>query len=172
MDTLAHGLWSFAVFHKRKYAWLAVLFGVLPDIMSFGILLVLNLVNGNLRRGPPPLSSIPDWLQAAYNMTHSFIIFFAVFLLVYFITKKWFWPLMAWPLHILIDIPTHSFRFFPTPFLWPLSDYKFDGISWATGWFMLLNYAALMIFFIIMAHNRSKKRQQALKDSKKHQKHE
>jgi|SRR3989344_5120709 len=158
MDTLAHGLWSFAVFHKKKYAWLAVLFGILPDILSFGIIFLINILNGNLRRSPPQLNSLPDWLFAAYNMTHSFIIFIAVFILIYLITKKWFWPLTAWAIHILIDIPTHSLRFFPTPFLWPLSNYKFDGISWATGWFMLLNYSALMLVFLVIAHKRSKGR--------------
>lgn len=163
MDILAHGLWTYAVFHRKKYVWIAALFGVLPDILSFGIIFAINLINGNLRRGPPPLSSLPDWLFAAYNMTHSFIIFLAVFLLIYIITKKWFWPLMAWGLHILIDIPTHSFRFFPTPFLWPLSDYKFDGISWATGWFMLLNYGALMTIFIIIARNRANEKRTTFK---------
>ena len=167
MDTLAHGLWSFAVFHRKKYVWLATLFGILPDILSFGIIFAINLINGNLRRGPPPLSSLPDWLFAAYNMTHSFIIFLAVFLLVYFITKKWFWPLAAWAIHILIDIPTHSSRFFPTPFLWPLSGYKFNGISWAAGWFMLLNYGALITVFLIIARNKPKKKTTSFKKQQK-----
>ncbi len=163
MDTLAHGLWSFAVFHRKKYVWLAVLFGVLPDLLSFGMIFLINILNGNLRRGPPPLSSLPDWLFAAYNMTHSFIIFIAVFILIYLITKKWLWPLTAWAIHILIDIPTHSSRFFPTPFLWPLSNYKFDGISWATGWFMLLNYGALMAVFLIIARNKAKEKKSKAK---------
>lgn len=158
MDTFAHGFWTFAVFHRKKYVWLAVLFGVLPDLLSFGILFFANLANGNFHRGPPGISTLPKWLFASYNLTHSFIMFLAVFIAVYLITKKWFWPLTAWAIHILIDIPTHSFRYFPTPFLWPVSDYKFDGISWATPWFMLMNYFALMIIFIIVAYNRVKKK--------------
>lgn len=39
--------------------------------------------------------------------------------------------MLAWPLHILVDIPTHSERFFPTPFLWPLSDFHVDGHPWS-----------------------------------------
>ena len=158
MDIFSHGLWSFAVFHKKKYALKATLFGILPDISSFGILFIINLINGNLRKGPPSLSSLPDWLFAAYNMTHSFVVFLVIFLSIYLIAKKWYWPLTAWAIHILIDIPTHSFRFFPTPFLWPLSDYKFDGISWATPWFLLLNYGALLIVFLVIAHNRAKEK--------------
>ena len=156
MDIFAHGLWSYAIFHKKKYVWLAVLFGLLPDFLSFGIIFVINLVNGNFNRGPPAISSLPEWLFAAYNLTHSIVMFIAVFFLIYLITKHWFWPLTAWAVHIIIDIPTHSTRFFPTPFLWPVSDYVFNGISWATPWFMAVNYSALLIVFLMIAHNRAK----------------
>lgn len=158
MDIFAHGLWSYAIFHRKKYVWLAVLFGLLPDFLSFGIVFVMNLLNGNFHRGPPPISTFPKWLFAAYNMTHSLIVFLVVFILIYTITKKWFWPLSAWTIHILIDIPTHSTRFFPTPFLWPFSDYVFNGISWATPWFMVVNYSSLLTLFLIIAHNRAKHR--------------
>ena len=84
MDVFAHGLWSFAIFHKKRYAWLATFFGVLPDILSFGILMVINLVNGNFTRGKPSIGSLPDWLFGAYNLTHSFVMFAAVFIIVYF----------------------------------------------------------------------------------------
>ena len=165
MDIFAHGLWSYAVFHKKKYVWLAVLFGLLPDFLSFGIIFVMNLINGNFHRGPPAISSLPEWLFAAYNMTHSFIVFLIVFILIYAFTKKWFWALTAWGIHILIDVPTHSFRFFPTPFLWPISDYKFNGISWATPWFMVVNYSALLIVFLLIAHNKAKKKSKQIKQN-------
>lgn len=166
MDIFAHGLWSYAIFHKKKYVWLATLFGLLPDFLSFGIIFVMNLVNGNFKRGPPAINSLPGWLFAAYNMTHSFVVFFIAFVLIYAFTKKWFWPLTAWGIHILIDIPTHSFRYFPTPFLWPLSDYKFNGISWATPWFMALNYSSLLVVFIAIAYNRVKEKKATTKFKK------
>ena len=169
MDIFAHGLWSYAIFHKKKYVWLATLFGILPDSLSFGILLVIYIATGKFHRGPPPINSIPSWVYAAYNFTHSLVMFACVFLLVFMITKRWFLPLIAWAIHVLIDIPTHSFRFFPTPFLWPISDYKFDGISWGTPWFMVLNYSSLLIVFIVIARNRAKEkkiRQQTLKNNR------
>lgn len=156
MDIFAHGLWTYAVFHRKRYAWLAVLFGLLPDLLSFGILFIANLANGDLARGRPALDALPTWIFASYNMTHSMVVFGFVLLIAYIITKKWFWPLMAWGLHILTDIPTHSNSFFPTPFLWPLSNYRFNGISWGTPWFMMLNYGALIIVFIVIARNRAK----------------
>ena len=150
MDIFAHGLWSFAIFHKRNYVWWAVFFGVLPDILSFGILFFMNLFNGNLQRGPQALSTLPKWLFMAYNLTHSLVLFATIFLALFLITKSWYWPLLAWAIHILIDIPTHSTRFFPTPFLWPISNYVFNGISWATPWFMLINYLSLIIVFVLI----------------------
>ncbi|MBI2658516.1 hypothetical protein HYX05_00225 [Candidatus Woesearchaeota archaeon] len=166
MDIFAHGLWSYAIFHRKKYVWLATFFGLLPDFLSFGIIFVMNLFNGNLQRGPPSINSLPEWLFAAYNMTHSLIIFLFAFILIYAFTKKWFWPFAAWGIHILIDIPTHSFRYFPTPFLWPLSDYKFNGTSWSTPWFMVVNYSALMIVFIMIAHYRAKQKKLTTKFKK------
>ena len=38
---------------------------------------------------------------------------------------------IAWPFHIILDFFTHSIEYFPTPILWPISDYKFDGIPWS-----------------------------------------
>lgn len=150
MDIFAHGLWSFAIFHKRSDVWWAVLFGVLPDLLSFGILFFMNLFTGSLQRGPPALSTLPKWLFTAYTLTHSLVLFAAVFLLVFLITKSWYWPLAAWVIHILIDVPTHSTKFFPTPFLWPISNYNFNGISWGTPWFMIVNYISLVIVFVFM----------------------
>jgi len=37
MDVLAHFFWAFAIFFRRKKErWLAGLFGVMPDLLSFG----------------------------------------------------------------------------------------------------------------------------------------
>ena len=151
MDIFAHGLWTWAIFHNNKrYVWLAALFGVLPDMLSFGILFAANLLTGNFHRGRPSLNSIPKYVFESYNYTHSLVVFAIAFVAVYAITKQWFWPMTAWVIHILIDIPTHSTRFFPTPFLWPFSDYVFNGISWGTPWFMLVNYLSLLIVYIMI----------------------
>ena len=72
-------------------------------------------------------------------------------------TKKNPWEILGWPLHILIDIPTHTYQFYPTPFLWPISTYKFDGISWGTPWFMIVNYSSLAIVLITLFVMREKR---------------
>ncbi len=84
-------------------------------------------------------------------MKRFLIIFVAVFAIVWFLLRRPVWELGGWFLHILIDIPTHSYKFFPTPFLWPVSDLKIDGISWGTQWFMILNYGSLLILYIVLS---------------------
>ena len=55
---------------------------------------------------------------------------------------------LAYPTSILFDIPTHTKEFLPTPFLWPVSDWVFDGFSWGNGYFMLINWG--LIFGLIV----------------------
>ncbi len=59
------------------------------------------------------------------------------------------WFIVAWLLHILIDIPTHKRAFFAPQFLTPLSHFNVDGISWGTKWFMLLNYGSIAVFLVL-----------------------
>jgi uncharacterized SAM-binding protein YcdF (DUF218 family) len=46
-----------------------------------------------------------------------------------------------------MDIPTHTSDFFPTHFLYPLSNVHVNGMSWGSPWFMLLNYSGLLIIY-------------------------
>ncbi|MEK7673653.1 MAG: hypothetical protein AAB371_00450, partial [Patescibacteria group bacterium] len=55
---------------------------------------------------------------------------------------------LAWPLHILIDIPTHSVNFYPTHFLWPMSDFFVNGISWATPIIFIPNVIILFTLYL------------------------
>ena len=160
MDVLAHYLWAYAVaaFARIRQRKAMGLIGVLPDFFSFGILMVAALLIGSFQPGKPELASIPGYVLHLYDWTHSFLVFSAVFAAIFFITKKWYLPLLGWGVHVLLDIPTHTSAFFPTPFLWPLSDYSFSGISWGEPWFMLLNYSALVAVYWHLArqHRREK----------------
>ena len=153
MDIFSHGLWGGIMFgRKNRRDFISVfIISLLPDIISFGpsfILMFLGLsVQPDWSGGPPPLSAIPSHVFALYNVTHSFLIFFLVFLFIWALRKKPFWPLGAWGLHILIDIPSHSFDFFPTPFLWPLSDFKINGLDWFRPVVFFPNLILLVIFY-------------------------
>ncbi|MEK7496990.1 MAG: hypothetical protein AAB657_03760 [Patescibacteria group bacterium] len=151
MDIFAHGLWSVVVYSKvpPKNRYWAVFFGVAPDLFSFGIFFVYRLWSGILPIAKPELSSIPTYVNTLYNISHSLVVWLIVVLLIYLWRKKIPWVLGAWALHIVIDIFSHAQDFFPTPFLWPISDFKVDGYSWGHPLFMAINYSALAIFYIV-----------------------
>ncbi|MBI2450808.1 MAG: metal-dependent hydrolase [Parcubacteria group bacterium] len=171
MDVFSHGLWSGAVYKalnikkkKNFNVWLAAFWGVFPDLFAFTIPFVWlfwNLFTGGMRFAdfprpeesePPTETRFPIFNLAAhlYNFSHSLLVFSLIFGVFWWIYKQPQWELGAWLLHILIDIPTHSYKFFPTPFLWPVSSWKFNGIIWGTRWFIIANYLLLVIVYIIL----------------------
>ncbi len=177
MDILAHGLWTNAIFESsarlknqkrsRRDIWLGILFGIAPDLLSFGIFFVQNIFRviffseeSPFQGGPPDPNLIPDYISTLYNFTHSFIIFAAVFGLIWLIRRKPYWLMAGWGIHIIIDIFSHSKDFFPTPFLFPVSDFTINGTSWGHSTFMLINYSALILvyayFFISRKRNAKK----------------
>lgn len=187
MDIFAHGLWTAAAVSglnkklktenkKLLGVWWTTFWGVFPDLFAFTIPFIWiasSLIFGNLHLADiprphqvePPTAPIYWAIHAAnqlYNVSHSAIVFAAIFFLVWalrhytsllplHVHKRPPWELCGWLLHILIDIPTHSYRFYPTPILWPVSDWKFlYGFSWSVPWFMILNYSALAIVYFLL----------------------
>ena len=143
---------------KRKYWW-AFLFGMLPDLLAFGPFFAYRILSGTLKFGKPEIVSIPSAVFTVYNFSHSLFTAAAILLLMRFvISKELFISACAYPLHILLDIPTHDKTFFPTPFLFPLSNFRIDGISWGNKYFMLSNYAALLIVYFLYFRYKAKKK--------------
>jgi hypothetical protein len=74
-------------------------------------------------------------------------------LLVWALVRRPVWVVAAWGLHVLIDIPTHSLKLFPTPFLWPLSSFKINGANWGQpailGTDALLLLVAYSVWFFL-----------------------
>ena len=154
MDVLSHGLWGgIALGRKsRKDFWWAFGCGVAPDLLSFGVfsaMTILGLASGpDWSAGPPPKSAIPTYVHSLYDLTHSLVVFAVVFFGVWLVRKKPFLPLLAWALHIAMDIPTHSTAFFPTPFLWPFFDnIRFNGIPWSHPLIFFPNVALLVALY-------------------------
>ena len=161
MDIFAHGLWTAAIATgvNRKIArplrvgW-AVFFGVFPDLFAFAPPIAMTLwlrLTGRLEALPPgrhmPFRELAWQL---YHFSHSLVVFAAVFGFVWLLARRPVLEMLGWALHILIDIPSHSLRFFATPFLWPLSNYSVDGIPWGNRWYMLINYSALVIVYLLL----------------------
>jgi hypothetical protein len=130
---------------------------MLPDLVSFSPLFIYAFIT---RSEFWDLISKNIWVVAyakeSYKYTHSVIIFLAVVLAVYLLRKKrWPLPMFGWGLHIVLDIFTHK-DFYQTPFLFPISNYKFDhGVSWGEPWFMAVNYGTMiLVYALIYVFNR------------------
>ncbi len=184
MDIFAHTLWANAAAREANVVakkenkkfhlniWWASFWGVFPDLFAFSIPAVLRFYDVLIGSVPlshllqkPPLSEEGalngfDLAHNLYRYSHSLIILAVVFLIVWFFYKRPRYELLGWLLHILIDIPSHTIAFFPTPFLFPLSDYKFPyGVQWSNEWYMIINYSLLVVvWWRILVRDYLKKR--------------
>ena len=153
MDIVSHGLWGGIAFGRknRNSYWLAFVVGIAPDLFSFGILWLAATLGLSPRPdfsdGPPPESTIPTYVHVLYSVTHSLVVFLAVFFVAWMVWKRPIWELGAWGLHVIMDVPTHSTAFFPTPVFWPLIDWKFNGWSWMTPGILIPNVVVLVLIY-------------------------
>lgn len=165
MDILAHMLWANAggkglnkIIEKKEkptpklnLAW-TTFFGVFPDLFAFLIPFIISfgslIINGGEFFDARHHSAfgISPYL---YNYSHSLVIWAVVFIIAWIYYKRPRFELLGWALHILIDIPSHSIGFYATPFLFPISEYRFPyGISWGNMWYMIVNYSLLLFVFL------------------------
>lgn len=158
MEVLAHGLWAAAAAITAKktagiragLAW-TVWWAAFPDVLAFGTPVVLGVarwVAGGFSSGAGPHRGhigLP-----LYAVGHSLLVFLAAFGIASIVARRFVLPMLGWMLHILIDIPTHSYSYHATRFLWPLSAYGFDGIAWWTPWLWAATYAALAVVYFLM----------------------
>lgn len=145
MDIFAHGIWSAIVFSGQppRRAYAGVLWGVLPDLIPAAASTALVPVMGISRTG----------FAALYPFTHSLVIFACAFLLVLVIRRSVPWPMLAWALHIIVDIPGHQ-RFL-TPFLFPLSDFRVMGLwEWLSVPGVIANYTAIILAIVFLRWRR------------------
>ena len=158
MDTLSHALYGKGFFGYRKYRWTSFLFGALPDLSSFGVYFLGQLFSNfhGLKNGRPSIEEIPIWVVELYNISHSLITAFVFIAIVYFIKKELTWPMLAWPVHIIVDLFTHSIEFFPTPIFWPLSNYRFDGIPWSNISVFTTNIVLIFLIFFYRFRGNTK----------------
>ena len=150
MDTFSHTLWGKGLFGYRKYGKWALLFGALPDLLSFGLYFIVRFITQgvSMEFGNPTLENIPNWVFIMYDISHSWVIAFLFIIIFLQINKEICFPMLAWPFHILLDFPFHSKEYFPTPILLPISDYRFDGIPWSNPYVWFGNIACIIILFM------------------------
>jgi hypothetical protein len=147
MDYFAHALWTRAVYHKTPHPWYGAFWGVFPDTISWVPFFFYRLFTGGAGM---PSEVLPAWMDFLYGISHSVVVFAVVCGIIFLFKRHLPIYLWGWLLHIFIDVPTHAATRWPTPFLWPLVDVKFPGVSWGTPWFMYANYAALIGVYIYL----------------------
>ena len=160
MDIISHGLWGGVAFGRKskKIFWIAFFFGIAPDLFSFGIFFIQNIfVNGLSFSHEAYHTIIPSYLYALYNITHSLVIFTLVFLIVSYFFKRPVYEMCGWGLHIVLDIFTHSYAFFPTPFLFPISNFKVNSIGWNHPIIFVPNIILLLIVYAYLWRRKQKK---------------
>ena len=146
------------LFGYKRHWKLAIFFGAFPDLISFGILFFVKFFSGSLQYGWPPtleslkqLEPFPEWLFFMDNLSHSFITAFLIIGIVSIYRKELVWPMLAWPFHIVLDIPFHTKDLFQIQFLWPFSDIIFDGISWSSPYIVLPYFAGIILLYALRA---------------------
>jgi len=166
MEIVAHGLWAAAAAITAKRStkasvhvgW-AVWWAAFPDVLAFGPAVAAGLwlrLSGAPNAGSADGHLLPHVHVGLplYPAGHSLIVFLLVFGTVTILTRRIVFEMLGWLLHILIDIPTHSFSYYATRFLWPVSDYRIDGIAWWTPWFWAATYAALVLVYFVLWKKR------------------
>ena len=156
MDAFSHAFWGRGLFGYRGHPWLALFFGAAPDLFSFGLFMLVQIITlqFSLEPGPPSLGSLPWWVFVNYDLMHSFISAFTAIGIISLYRKDLAFAMLGWPFHIVLDFPFHTREFFPTKIFWPFSDFTIDGISWAQPEVWFPNLAGLIILYF---YRRGKK---------------
>jgi hypothetical protein len=169
VDILAHGLWAAAgatalrlkiPVSDRAFGAVVAL-AILPDIPQLFPLVVWAAAAGSLQSIYAYATATPGtepWLPPLVQVIvhhlhcamHSAIVAGAVTLPAWHLRRQWIIPLLGWWSHIVIDIFTHSADYYAVPVLYPFSYRGFDGIAWNTPAFILVNYAALTVVWILL----------------------
>jgi len=157
MDVISHWLWGMA-FTRKKVSWkVSGPMGVLPDLMAFIPASIVGLMQGRDRVHVDENTVTSDMHPIAwdiYQWSHSLFFALLIFLGVWYVLHRrghetprllaWY-TTIPWIAHIIVDIPSHTIQFFPTPFLHPFSDWMIDGTSWGTPWVWFTNVALLAL---------------------------
>src|ERR1035437_1607699 len=166
MEIVAHGLWAAAAAITAKRStkasvhvgW-AVWWAAFPDVLAFGPAFAAGLwlrLSGAPNAGSADGHLLPHVHVGVspYPAGRILIVFLLVVRRVAILTRRIVFEMLGWLLHILIDSPTQSLRYYATRFLWPVSDYRIDGIAWWTPWFWAAKYAALVLVYFVLWKKR------------------
>jgi hypothetical protein len=96
---------------------------------------------------PPPVALA---LHHLHCTMHSAVVAALVTLALWAVRRAFWWPLLGWWSHIVIDVFTHSADFYPSPVLYPLTERGFDGVAWNAPLALALNYGAIVTACLVL----------------------
>jgi hypothetical protein len=155
MDVFAHSMWSLILLPGPPSVEKVVL-GIAPDVLVFATSLTKQAIKGKMQPGFKTRKEMMDWYHQPenkwvlnfYKWTHSLVAWTALLIPIFFIWYKLTgnvpWFLVAAPLHILMDIPTHNNNSFPVQFLTPISKFKLNGMHWSKPIVFIGNYVLII----------------------------
>ncbi len=165
MDVVAHTLWAAAgavAVHRRRplsrgTVAAELVLAALPDVMhllpiaawwalcdcSFAAVRGYALASPGQEPWLPPIVEL--WSHHLHCVMHSAPVAGLVTALAWAVRRVFWLPLLGWWSHLVIDVFTHSADYYAVPVLYPFTESGFDGIAWTTPWFMVLDYAALVL---------------------------
>lgn len=131
MDSITHILITRALVGRRRATLLTGIAPALPFYSTYPLWVASrHQLTTVLETGIWPAP--PSWTVVLHRSTHSVLLALLGAILI----RVWcgYYPqttLVAWLLHLIIDIPTHTRDpWGPRP-LWPISDIAYNGIGWA-----------------------------------------
>ena len=163
--------------HLRLRPILTAGWGIFPDMVVFAPVWAIyawNLVSGKINYSQIPqhgqlgLVDTNTVTRIFYSLSHSIVVFCVVMFLVVLFYRLFtgrkarrsasLWAMLGWGLHILIDVPSHSYEYSATPVFWPISEWRFSqGIDWGTPTFLLFNFLALFLLYLFLLWTEPRK---------------
>ena len=144
-SVFSHAIIGYLLFQEK-----GIIYSILPDIIGFGpyfLKLGSNYKNLNFKKkiiNIAPMSKMVenDWFL--YNLSHSLILW----CIIYYILKDK--AIYAAIFSIIMDIFLHSNKEWKGPaFLYPLTEYRFNGIHWLSKPGMIITITIILLLFFI-----------------------
>jgi len=186
VDVVSHWFWGVLITRKHVHWKVAGPMAVLPDLVAFVPSFMYSIAYGLERPTVDDTTVTSDFPAIAwdmYQLTHSAVVVTLAVLVTWWLLTRFkgsrledafaeqhrskplmmaFLLWLPWYSNILLDIPTHTLQFFPTPVLHPISDYGFDGTRWSDPVILVPNILLLAgLWFYVKRKDRLQALQQA-----------
>ena len=172
MDVVSHWFWGVLATRKHVNWKVAGPMAVLPDLLAFVPSFVYSTMHGLERPTVDDTTVTSDFPAIAWDMyryTHSAVVVTVAVLVTWWLFTRFsgsrfesqfaeqhrskpllmaFLLWLPWYSNILLDIPTHTLQFFPTPVFYPLSDFGVDGTRWSTPIVLFTNVGVLAVLWM------------------------